>query len=178
MLRGLTTVTCFLALSVGCTSSQFDHAGNTSGPDLQDLTVRGSVDVSPAGYRGLVTIVNRSSKITRFGVADWSCAVHLVLDATDEQIAWDQRSVVQGRVGGCKWMPSEVELHPADSMVVATEFVRAEEILGDSLAAGAYSAAVRMVFARMVPIPGESSAWRTETDSVAFVEAGEMRLER
>lgn len=165
-LRPLLGVTAILA---GCSG-----AGPVSVP-VSALRVDGKIETTQSGYRGAVTVANPMLHDVSFGVVELSCAVHLEIYASGD-LVWDQgRDVLAQQPGGCKWLPSEVTLRPAQSIAV-----RSGEVSRDSLMArltpGAYRAFVEVIFARMVPLEGRPGTLTTKIDSVVTVPAGTLTL--
>ena len=142
---------------------------------VSELRLDGNVQTTEIGYRGAVTVSNPTSHDISFGLVEFACAVQLeVYSSTD--LVWDQGRDVSPQPGGCKWLPSDVTLRPGESIAVSSAEV-SREILMAALQPGAYRAFVEVIFARMVPLPGDPGAETTQVDSVAVVPAGTLTVQ-
>jgi hypothetical protein len=142
-------------------------------PQVWRLELEAAVETTGSMIRGIVRGRNHTATILRFGVPGVPCAVTLSLYADGAEV-WDQGNI--DRVGGCKWFPRDVELHPGEAFEVTTELTAPTAILGDSLTPGSYAARIRLIFARTVPHPEGAGALTTQVDTVMSLDAGTLRL--
>ncbi len=142
---------------------------------VSELRLDGKIETTQAGYRGAVTVTNPTQRDASFGLVEFPCAVRLRLYSSGN-LAWDQARDVSAQAGGCKWLPSVVTLHPAQSTAVRSAEVPRDTLLA-TLQAGPYSVFVDVIFARLVPGEGSAGAQTTRIDSVATVPAGTLTLQ-
>lgn len=139
-----------VALLAGCSTSggsDGSDGGSDGGPitrpDQEPLAFHALVGSAANRIGGAVTVRNPSSSPVRLELAG-PCGIGLVVLPEDGDAArplWDQ---LEAGSEGCEALPRALEIPPGESVELHTAQVSERVILGDSIAPGEYTLAVRI----------------------------------
>ena len=154
------------ALLSGCARPAPEPGPATEYLLLGALELSATVERDLWDVYGAVELMNTGGDTVRLEYAS-QCALAILVyrPAADRGRRWDSSEWWQRRQGECPATPVRLDIPPLTLARVIAPAVDADAILGDSLPAGAYAAAMRM---RLLQ----------PTDTTLLLNAGEVELER
>jgi hypothetical protein len=152
-------------------SAQVVVVSPLAGMDL--LQFSGSAAATSDSLQGRITIAKPTNLTVTVSYAG-ICALSMILNPVTNAGNWDQGEWWSARPGGCKWPVLELPVPARGELTLTTPLVSVADVLGDSLGAGTYSVAIRIILAHMRAT--SENSWTSVVDSVFNIPAGMIRM--